>query len=358
MKMSCTAISSSPPAPIECRNLWRLYGSNADIAFANARAGSLTKSEIEARFGCVFGVANVSFSVAEGETFCIMGLSGSGKSTLLRHINRLIEPTSGNVLINGVDISFQTRRELEILRSRKIGMVFQHTALWPHRTVRDNTAYALEVRGVDKRSRYEAAERALEQVRLGGWKNRYPDELSGGMQQRVGLARAMVANPDILLMDEPFSALDPLIRRELQTQFKELVAAARKTTLFVTHDLEEAVRLGDRIAIMKDGEFVQVGTPEEILLNPSGDYVRAFVQNMSKLRLTTANHLMQQLDGDGTPGALDGAPRAIQQTSFEHLVHLATKSDQPIIITDGDAPIGVVTRKRLLEAVKSDLALD
>lgn len=355
--MSNTANSSSHPTPIECRNLWRLYGANADIAFSHARCETGAKAEIEARFGCVVGVADVSFSVAEGETFCIMGLSGSGKSTLLRHINRLIEPTSGTVLIDGIDIASHNGKELEILRSHRIGMVFQHTALWPHRTVRDNTAYALEVRGVDKRTRYEAAGRVLDQVRLSGWESRYPDELSGGMQQRVGLARAMVANPEILLMDEPFSALDPLIRRELQTQFKELAAATQKTTLFVTHDLEEAVRLGDRIAIMNEGEFVQVGTPEEILLSPSGEYVRAFVQSMSKLRLTTAHHVMQPLDENDPSIILDGAPRASRETTFASLLDLATRSELPVVVTDRGAPIGMVTRMHLLEAVRSDLAV-
>jgi glycine betaine/proline transport system ATP-binding protein len=214
------------------------------------------------------------------------------------------------------------------------------------------------VRGIDKRARYQSAEHALGQVRLAGWENRYPDELSGGMQQRVGLARAMAANPDILLMDEPFSALDPLIRRDLQDQFVELAAATRKTTLFVTHDLEEAVRIGSRIAVMKDGAFVQIGTPEDILLNPDGEYVGAFVQSMSKLRLITAERVMQRLDLQGSANIDDDSLRVSTRTSFEHLVHLATTSDLPLVVTENDIPVGIVTRKCLLNAVKSDLVLN
>jgi glycine betaine/proline transport system ATP-binding protein len=352
-----SSADASRTPPIECQGLWRIFGAQAKEAMAAVRVEGLSKADVQARFGCIVGVADVSFSVAKGEIFCIMGLSGSGKSTLLRHINRLIEPSAGTVLINGVDIAELPTRQLAALRSRTIGMVFQHMALWPHRTVRDNVAFGLEVRRVDKRTRYEAADRALAQVKLAGWETRYPDELSGGMQQRVGLARALAADPEILLMDEPFSALDPLIRKDLQDQFIELAAAVRKTTLFVTHDLEEAVRLGHRIAVMKDGAFVQVGTPEEILLNPRGDYVRAFVQGMSKLRLLTAERIMEPLalSGPHEPVDMQGALRVDLRTDFERLVRLATETERPIVVCEAGRPVGLVSRKCLLRAVQGDL---
>lgn len=345
------------PPPIECRQLWRVFGANGERALAEIRSQALGKKETEERFGCVVAVAGVSFTVEKGEIFCIMGLSGSGKSTLLRHINRLIEPSAGTVLIDGIDIASLGPKQLEVLRSKTIGMVFQHMALWPHRTVRDNVSFGLEVRGVDKRTRYDAADRALEQVKLEGWETRYPDELSGGMQQRVGLARALAADPEILLMDEPFSALDPLIRKELQGQFLELAARVRKTTVFVTHDLEEAVRLGNRIAIMKGGALVQVGTPEEILLSPKGDYVEAFVQGMSKLPLLTAEHVMQPLCSE-THALVGNAATAVRVgpgTGFRKLVELATASERPLLVCSVGRPVGVISRECLFRAVQRDL---
>ncbi|MEX0758375.1 MAG: glycine betaine/L-proline ABC transporter ATP-binding protein, partial [Tistlia sp.] len=289
--------------PVKCRNVWKIYGERENEALAAMREAPLSKDEVRTRFDCVVGVQDVSFDVGAGETFCIMGLSGSGKSTLLRHVNRLIEPSSGTVEINGQDISRLSARDLERLRADSIGMVFQHMALWPHRTIRDNVGFGLEVRGVGRRERSAAAERALDLVQLGGWESRYPDELSGGMQQRVGLARALASNPDILLMDEPFSALDPLIRRELQDQFAELAKAMNKTVLFITHDLEEAIQVGHRVAIMKDGAFVQVGRPEEILTRPADDYVARFVRGVSHLHFLTAAAVMQTWDSAGPDGA-------------------------------------------------------
>ena len=256
-----------PIATIECRSVWKIFGDRANEALAAIRSRGVGKKEVFEEFECVVGVHDVSFEVAEGEIFCIMGLSGSGKSTLIRHVNRLIDPTAGEVLVEGVAVNMLAQEALRELRSRKIGMVFQNMALLPHRSVRDNVALGLELRGVDKATRIAVAESTLERVELAGWGGRFPDELSGGMKQRVGLARALAADPHILLMDEPFSALDPLIRRELQSEFMTLASQMNKTTLFITHDLDEAIRIGHRIAVMKDGALVQIGTPDEIYEN-------------------------------------------------------------------------------------------
>ncbi len=280
---------------IRCEGIWKIFGDKSQQAMEAIRRDKLSKREIHDRFDCVVGVQDATFSVGRGEIFGIMGLSGSGKSTLIRHINRLIEPTSGTVLIEGQNVNAMNPRDLRSLRAEKIGMVFQSMALMPHRTVRDNVVFSLEVRGVSEAKRAEVAARAIAAVDLTGWENKYPDELSGGMQQRVGLARAIAADPTILLMDEPFSALDPLIRRQLQGTFMQLSAELHKTTVFITHDLDEAIRIGDRIAIMKDGVLVQIGTPEEIVTRPADDYVAEFVAGISKLDLVTAARIMQPL---------------------------------------------------------------
>ena len=306
--MSTTNSQSSNhnDAVIECRHLWKIFGDHSADAMRAIQNEGLSKNEIRDKYRCVVGVQDASFTVGEGEVFCIMGLSGSGKSTLIRHINLLIEPTYGEVFIEGQDISQLGTVELRALRSTKIGMVFQNMALMPHRTVRDNVAFALEVRGIDRDVRYQTADQAIETVELQGWNDRYPDELSGGMQQRVGLARAIAADPHILLMDEPFSALDPLIRRQLQDQFLTLSAEMKKTTLFITHDLDEAIRIGHRIAIMKDGALVQIGTPEEIVTDPVDDYVADFVAGISKLQLVTAQKVMQSIEQyENSYGPLD-----------------------------------------------------
>ncbi len=284
-------------AEIECRNVWKIYGERAQEALQAVVAQGLSKEEVRDRFGCVLGVRDASFSVKEGEIFCIMGLSGSGKSTLVRHINRLIEPTAGEIHVAGGRVDTMGEEELRRLRAETIGMVFQHMALWPHRTLGENVAFGLEVRGLGPAERRSAAETALDSMGLSGWIDHYPDQLSGGMQQRVGLARALAANPEILLMDEPFSALDPLIRRQLQDQFLELAKVVRKTTVFITHDLDEAIRMGDHIAIMNDGEIVQIGTPEEIVTNPKDDYVAEFVKGISRVALVRAETIMTPLDG-------------------------------------------------------------
>ena len=342
---------ASATVPVRCRNLWKIYGDREQEVLAAMQDATLSKDEVRERFDCVVGVQDVSFEVAEGETFCIMGLSGSGKSTLLRHVNRLIEPSRGRVEIKGQDISELGARGLEKLRAEAIGMVFQHMALWPHRTIRENVAFGLEVRGVGRRQRHEAADRALELVRLAGWESRYPDELSGGMQQRVGLARALAADPDVLLMDEPFSALDPLIRRELQGQFAELAREMNKTVLFITHDLEEAIQVGHRVAIMNEGSFVQVGRPEEILTRPATDYVAKFVQGVSHLHFLTAGKVMESGSQEGGTTAVAGGETVGPDTPLVELIDLVA-AQGAVAVEEGGRRLGVVTPPALLTAIR------
>ena len=271
---------------IELEGVWKSHGPNVEAAIADARNGA-GKGDILARYGAVLGIADASFKVMRGEVFCIMGLSGSGKSTLLRHVNRLVEPTAGHVRVLGQDVLALDAGALRRLRAERVGMVFQHMALLPHRTVRDNVAYPLEIRGEPLARRWAVSSEKLQLVGLAGYEERFPHELSGGMQQRVGLARALASDPEVLLMDEPFSSLDPLIRRDLQDQFLALSRQLGKTTLFVTHDMDEAIRIGSRVAIMKDGRVVQVGTPAEIVTQPADDYVRSFVQGIACLLYTS-----------------------------------------------------------------------
>ena len=335
-------------------DVWKVFGDDPDAALADARAG-LSKPEVLEKHGAVVGIAGASFEVARGEIFCIMGLSGSGKSTLVRHVNRLIEPTAGMIRVLGDDVTAMSERELRALRATRIGMVFQHMALLPHRTVRDNVAYPLEIRREPKALRWAVSRQKLERVGLAGYENRLPAELSGGMQQRVGLARALASDPEILLMDEPFSALDPLIRKQLQDQFMALSRELGKTTLFITHDLDEAIRLGTRIAIMKDGRIVQIGTAEDIVTNPADDYVRDFVQNISKLKLVHARAIMEPVEKVAAARPFDAgaAPRASADSDLDHLVDLAADSDAPVLIVDAeDRPVGAVTKARLLHAIK------
>jgi glycine betaine/proline transport system ATP-binding protein len=251
-----------------------------------------SKNEILEKTGATVGVYDVNFEVNEGEIFVIMGLSGSGKSTLIRLLNRLIEPSGGDIYIDGVDVAKMSKEELREVRRHKINMVFQSFGLFPHRTILENTEYGLEVRGVSKEERTAKAEKALENSGLLSFKDQYPDQLSGGMQQRVGLARALANDPEILLMDEAFSALDPLIRREMQDELLELQANVQKTIIFITHDLNEALRIGDRIALMKDGQIMQIGTGEDILTNPANQYVRDFVEDVDRSKVLTAQNIM------------------------------------------------------------------
>ncbi|MEO1140341.1 MAG: betaine/proline/choline family ABC transporter ATP-binding protein [Pseudomonadota bacterium] len=352
-------MEASREGVVVTRNVWKIFGDRAQEAMEAVRRDNLSKADVLEQYQAVVGVKDVSISVGEGEIFCIMGLSGSGKSTLVRHINRLIEPTGGEILINGVDVGGLNAEELRLMRADKIGMVFQNMALLPHRTVRDNVAFALELRNVDAFTRAQHAERVIDLVHLEGYGDRMPSELSGGMQQRVGLARAMAADPDILLMDEPFSALDPLIRRGLQDEFLELSKSMKKTTLFITHDLDEAIRMGTRIAIMKDGEIVQTGTPEEIVTQPADDYVSDFVAGISKLKLVFAHTVMQPIEafekeGGKLPPVAD-CPTADPEDNLDVLVSLAVDQDNPIVIVSDDKPIGVVTKDSLLHGVKGEV---
>ena len=285
----------SSSSAIQIQNIWKVFGNTSKEALDAIQNKKISKQEALEKYNSVIGVSNVSFDVNKGEIFCVMGLSGSGKSTLVRHINRLLEPTSGKILINNQDVMQFNKENLQELRNKKIGMVFQNFALMPHRSVLDNIAMPLEIRGVSKNDRLDAANNILNIVELQGWGNKYAHELSGGMQQRVGLARALAADPEFLLMDEPFSALDPLIRRQLQSEFIKLSKQMKKTTVFITHDLDEAVRVGHRIAIMRDGEVVQIGTPEEIVVNPSDEYVADFVKGISRLKVVQAKTIMQSI---------------------------------------------------------------
>lgn len=338
---------------IDVKHVWKIFGGNgADIINEIERDG-LTKTDVLEKYNAVVGIADVSFSVKRAEIFCIMGLSGSGKSTLVRHINRLIEPTSGQISLLGQDVLRLGSDKLRELRSRQVGMVFQHMALLPHRSVQDNVAYPLEVRGEPKKRRWEVSQEKLSLVGLAGYENRFPAELSGGMQQRVGLARALASDPDVLLMDEPFSALDPLIRRQLQDEFKALSAKLGKTTVFITHDLDEAIRLGSRIAIMKDGRIVQVGTPEEIVMQPVDDYVRDFVSDISNLRFVHADSIMKPLAEYHGTEDLSAAPRARHDTDLNGLVDISVETDLPVVISDADGnDIGVVSKARLLRGIQ------
>ena len=295
---------------VKVENLTKIFGKKQQqqVALQMVKEKK-SKTDIVKETGATVGVYDVNFDVKEGEIFVIMGLSGSGKSTLIRLINRIIEPTSGDIYIDGQDIAKLDKEELREVRRHKMSMVFQNFGLFPHRTILENTEYGLEVRGVEKEERQQRAEKALENSGLLTFKDQYPDQLSGGMQQRVGLARALANDPEILLMDEAFSALDPLIRREMQDELIELQDKVKKTIIFITHDLNEALRIGDRIALMKDGQIMQIGTGEEILTNPANDYVREFVEDVDRSKVLTAQNIMvpaitTNLDIDGPNVAL------------------------------------------------------
>ncbi len=338
-------------AVVELSDVWKVFGNRASETIEAAKSRGLTKPEALEEFGTVIGVREATFSVARGEIFCIMGLSGSGKSTLVRHVNRLIEPSAGTIKVLGEDVGKMDAKALRAMRAQHIGMVFQHMALMPHRSVKDNVAYPLEIRGVPKSRRWAVSEHTLDLVDLNGYEDRLPRELSGGMQQRVGIARALASDPEILLMDEPFSALDPLIRLQLQDQFKSLVEDLKKTTLFITHDLDEAIRIGHRIAIMKDGVIVQIGTPEEIVTQPADEYVREFVQGISRLKLVRAHTIMEPLNG-ADPASLNGAPRADGESDLDALIDLSVGTDGPIVITEAGREIGLVSKATLLRGIQ------
>jgi glycine betaine/proline transport system ATP-binding protein len=294
-------------------------------------------------------VRDVSFSVARGETFVVMGLSGSGKSTLIRCLSRLIEPTSGEVLLNGENLLAMNDDELREIRRGKISMVFQHFGLFPHRKVIDNIAYGLEVQKIDKATRLARATEVLNIVGLDGWADRYPQQLSGGMQQRVGLARALAVDPEILLFDEPFSALDPLIRKEMQDELIRLQKTMQRTIIFITHDFAEALRLGDRIAIMKDGSFDQVGTPEEIVSNPATPYVREFVNDVPRAKVLSVGSVTVS----GT--APEGARSVSASSRIEMIIPMLLDNDEAIrVVDDSGATIGVVNRRNVASMLQAE----
>ena len=339
---------------IEIQNVSKIFGNTSKEAINAIANKQVSKQEALEKFNSVIGVSDVSFDINPGEIFCVMGLSGSGKSTLVRHINRLLEPTMGKILIDGQDVMALEKQDLQEFRNKKIGMVFQNFALMPHRSVIDNIAMPLEIRGINKNQRYGKANEILNIVELQGWGNKYAHELSGGMQQRVGLARALAADPEILLMDEPFSALDPLIRRQLQKEFIKLSKQLKKTTVFITHDLDEAVKVGHRIAIMRDGMVIQVGTPEEIVMNPEDDYVADFVKGISRLEVVKAKSIMRPVDEFiQKNGAIPkDAIKMNENDDLSSLIEHSVAEDKPIVICDKKgSELGVISQKELLISI-------
>ncbi|WP_101068450.1 quaternary amine ABC transporter ATP-binding protein [Roseovarius salinarum] len=326
-------------AKIVAENVSKVFGDDPEQALEMMKDGR-TKDEILSETGMTVGVQDVNFSVEQGEIFVVMGLSGSGKSTLVRMLNRLIDASDGKIMVDGEDLLAANAEKLRQLRLEKLAMVFQHFALFPHKTVAENVEYGLKIAGVPQGKRRERALTALKQVGLDAWADRKPSALSGGMQQRVGLARGLAVNPEILLMDEPFSALDPLIRRDMQNELLELQREMKKTIVFITHDLDEALVLGDRIAIMKEGRFVQVGTAEEIVGNPADDYVAAFTQDVDRAKVFGLDSVME------TPHALNlatdtvGAARDRLEELGRHALH----------VVDGGKLAGLVTHRALSDA--------
>ncbi len=347
-------LADTPSNPvINVEHVWKIFGNNPNEALEAIKNNGLTKAQVLEKYNAVVGVCDVSFSVEEGEIFCIMGLSGSGKSTLVRHFNRLLDPTAGNITINGFDVVNLNDKELRDFRNQQIGMVFQNFALLPHKSVVDNVAMPLEIRGVNKNERVSIASNILKIVELDAWSSKFAHELSGGMQQRVGLARALAANPNVLLMDEPFSALDPLIRRQLQDEFIKLSAIMKKTTIFITHDLDEAVRVGNRIAILRDGEIVQIGTAEDILMNPADNYVADFVAGISRLKVVKAHSTMISYEKyiANNPEIDSNAIIVDKNETLSKLVSLAVNNSTPIVVKEHQKNIGVITRKEILQTI-------
>ncbi len=334
-------------ALIEIRNVYKIFGTGSaqEDALSLAHAG-VEKNDVLAETGCTLGLKDVSLSVERGEIFVVMGLSGSGKSTLIRHINRLIDPTTGQVLVDGRDVLQLSQEELLAFRRNVASMVFQRFALFPHMTVIENVGYGLEVQGVAHEERRRRAMRWIEDVGLIGYENAYPAQLSGGMQQRVGLARALCTDPEILLMDEPFSALDPLIRKQMQEHLIVLQRNLKKTIVFITHDLDEALKLGDDVAILKDGVVDQIGGPEEILLNPATDYVREFVRDVKRGRVVTAGSIMTPPEGDSS------GPTISRDTVLQDMLPKCIESDAPLRVVDAaGSVVGAVSRKTLLRGL-------
>ncbi len=340
------------PVKISCRSIWKIFGPNAEGIRKQVDAGA-TKDEILERTGHVVAVKDVSFDVYQGEIFVVMGLSGSGKSTLIRCISRLIEPTDGQIVIDDTDLATANAETLREIRRHKLSMVFQHFGLFPHRRVIDNVAYGLEIQGVPKEQRYARAREVLNLVSLSGWEQHYPQQLSGGMRQRVGLARALAVDPEILLFDEPFSALDPLIRREMQDELINLQQMMHKTLIFITHDFLEALKLGDYIAIMKDGEFVQMGTPEELVAHPVDDYVRAFTKDAPREKVLAARSIMCRIGENGDLAAnLSEGPAVAPNTKLEAILPLVASRETPVPVVDESGQLlGVIGPKEVVVAL-------
>ena len=328
---------------IKVDRLTKIFGPRPEQALKMVVQGA-SNADVREKTGHAVGIADVSFEVREGELLVVMGLSGSGKSTLIRCLNRLNEPNRGHIYVDGEDITTYNREQLLKFRQHKISMVFQHFALFPHRTVADNAAYGLEIQGVEPDERRRRAEEALELVGLKGWGDNFPGQLSGGMQQRVGLARALAVNPDILLMDEAFSALDPLIRRDMQHEMVSLQERMKKTIVFITHDLDEALQIGDRIVLMKDGRVVQIGTPEEILNNPANAYVERFVENVDMSRVLTARSVLSRARVVAFPQ--DGPRTVLHKMTEENFGSI-------LVVRRDYTLLGAISLERVSEAVKS-----
>ena len=339
-------------AALSVDQLWKVFGLRADKIVGSPDA-DLPRAELLARTGCTAAVKDVSFDVAPGEVFVVMGLSGSGKSTLVRCLTRLIEPTAGEVLLDGEDVRTMSDARLRELRRTHVSMVFQHFGLLPHRQVLDNIAYGLEIRGMKKKQRHARAQEMVDLVGLTGNERSYPDQLSGGMQQRVGLARALAVDPTVMLFDEPFSALDPLIRRDMQAEVIRLHHEVGKTMVFITHDLAEALKLGDRILIMRDGEVVQVGTAAEIVAAPADDYVRDFVSDVPRSHVLTLRYVMRDPRPDDSSDGLVMGP----DTIVREAAHAALTSDHPVRVVDDGELVGIVDDETILRVVVAEEAV-
>jgi glycine betaine/proline transport system ATP-binding protein len=331
---------------IAVEHLWKVFGPRPERVVGSPLA-DLSRAELRSRTGCLTAVRDVSFDVQPGEVFVVMGLSGSGKSTLVRCLTRLIEPTSGAVRIDGESVREMSAKKLRELRRHRVAMVFQHFGLLPHRQVLDNVAYGLEIQGLGRAERHKRAGEVLELVGLDGHGDQYPDQLSGGMQQRVGLARALATDPAVLLFDEPFSALDPLIRRDMQAEVRRLHAEVGKTMVFITHDLAEALTLGDRIAVMRDGDVVQVGTPEELVGAPADDYVADFVREVPRADVLTVRWITRPAEAGE---AVEDEPLPAT-TVIRDAISRVLHADRPVPIVDGTETVGVIDADQLLPAL-------
>jgi len=340
---------ADPNAAISVRGLWKIFGENAKQIIDSPDA-MLPRPELLEKTGCVAAVRDASFDVAPGEVFVVMGLSGSGKSTLVRCLTRLIEPTAGEVFFEGEDILTASKARLRELRRTKFSMVFQHFGLLPHRRVIDNIAYSLEVNGVKKEARHERAMEVIDLVGLEGYANHFPEQLSGGMQQRVGLARALAVNPEVMFLDEPFSALDPLIRRDMQNEVKRLHQDLNKTMVFITHDLSEAMKLGDRIAIMRDGDIVQMATPADLVMHPADDYVADFTNDIPKSHVLTAGYLARPArEGEDVTGTAIDAEVIVRDA----IPQIVESSGSVGVQRNGDV-VGVISKDDILHLVADD----